>query len=62
MGDIVDLGKFRKKRNHSQEKLAKKGRSGGTPPREKPAKGGSDSAQGRRGELIKIEPDPEPET
>jgi|GEM_PF-3386902 len=62
MGDIVDLGKFRKKRNRSQAKLAKNGRSGGPSPREKPAKGGADSAEGRRGELIKIEPDPEPET
>jgi hypothetical protein len=61
MGDIVDLGKYRKKRKRSETGSVEKGRRGGEARREPPASSGSDSAEGRRGELIKIEPDPQDE-
>jgi len=58
MGDIVDLGKYRKKRKHPETRSVEKGRRGGEAQRDPRVPAGSDSAEGRRGELIKIEPDP----
>lgn len=58
MGDIVDLGKYRKKRKRPEKGAAENGRRSGKTRREPRLPAGSESAQGRRGELIKIEPDP----
>jgi len=59
MGDIVDLGKYRKKRKHPDTGSAEKGRSSGAVRRDPRLTAGSDSAEGRRSELIKIEPEPQ---